>query len=87
MVIFSIQYSEIKYKIFLLTYSSLTGQILSWLMKSWYMICIGFLATIFQMKEMREIVPFLKQLEFALVPLVQVLTSPPIKSFIATNRH
>ena len=60
---------------------------MSWLMKSWYMICVGFLAILFQFEDMREIVPFLKQLEFVLVPLVQVLTSAPIRSFIAANKH
>jgi len=63
------------------------GHVLSWLMKVWYIVCVGFLATLFQFQDMREVVPFLKQLEFILVPLVQVLTSAPIRHFISAKKH
>ncbi len=52
-------------------------------MEMWYIKFAGFMATLFDFQEMREIAPFLKQLEFFLIPLVQVCTSAPIRKFLA----
>ena len=65
---------------------SLSGQLTGWTMEIWYIIFVGFISTIFKFREMREVVPFLKQLEFVLVPLVQVYTSAPIRNFIAMSK-
>ena len=67
---------------------SLTGQVAGWIMETWYIVAIGFLNTIFNFELLREIAPFVKDLEFILIPLVQICTSEPIKKFMMSrNRH
>ncbi len=60
---------------------SMVGQITSWVMEIWYIVLVGLLSTMFQVDLLREISVLIKTTEYFLIPLVQVLTSAPIKRF------
>jgi hypothetical protein len=60
---------------------SLTGLVMGWLMKVWFIILVGILSLIIDSYVLREVSTVLKQFEFYLVPLVQVHTSDPMKKF------
>jgi hypothetical protein len=51
-------------------------------MEIWYIIIIGILNTVFNFELFREVAPFVKDLEFLLIPMVQIKTSEPIKQYI-----
>jgi hypothetical protein len=42
----------------------------------------GILANVYKIDWLREATPILKLFDFALIPLVQIYTSPPIKRFM-----
>ena len=66
---------------------SLTGQVAGWIMEMWYIVVIGFLNTVFNFELFREVAPFVKDLEFVLIPMIQIYSSEPIKKFmISRNR-
>jgi hypothetical protein len=60
----------------------MVGQITSWIMEIWYIILVGVLSTMFQVDLLREVSVLIKTSEYFLIPLVQILTSAPIKRFI-----
>jgi hypothetical protein len=60
---------------------TLSGQFAGWIMEIWYIVLIGILNTIFNFELFREVAPFLKDLAFLLIPMVQIMTSEPIKQF------
>ncbi len=76
------------FKIFFLIFrnktnaTSMVGQITSWIMEIWYIILVGVLSTMFQVDLLREVSVLIKTSEYFLIPLVQILTSAPIKRFI-----
>ncbi len=65
---------------------SLYGHVLSWIMKVWYILLVGFVSNLFNQTSLREVPPFFKTLEFFLVPFVQIRTSAPIKQFLFSKR-
>ena len=65
---------------------SLTGQFLGWVMEIWYLILVGLLSAFFNMDSVREISSLVKDLEFVLIPFVEISTSAPIRNFIANNK-
>lgn len=60
----------------------LVGQFAAWVMEVWYLILIGLLSAFYDMDSVREYSSLLKDLEFALIPLVEVWTSAPIRSYM-----
>ena len=64
---------------------SMVGQLLGWLMEIWYIVLIGLLSAFFNLESLREFASLLKDLEFALIPVVEVYTSTPIRNFITNN--
>ena len=64
---------------------SLTGQLAAWIMVTWYIVTIGFLNIFFNFELLREVVPFIKDLEFVLIPFVQIYSSDPIKKFMMSR--
>ena len=63
----------------------LSGQLAVWLMEIWYIILIGLLHPLINFELFREVAPFIKCLEFGMIPLVQIHTSNPIKSFMSKS--
>ena len=63
----------------------MVGQLASWIMEVWYLVLVGVLSTNFDMDFLREVAPLLKHLEFFLIPLVQIYTSPPIKKYLSSK--
>ena len=66
---------------------SFVGQFLGWVMEVWYVILVGLLSAVYNMESVREISSLLKDLEFVLIPLVEVYTSFPITKFIAQKQN
>ena len=66
---------------------SFVGQFLGWVMEVWYVILVGLLSAVYNMESVREISSFLKDLEFVLIPLVEVYISFPITKFIAQKQN
>ena len=60
----------------------LAGQFAGWVMEVWYLVLVGLLSSIYNMDAVREYSSLLKDLEFALIPLVEVWTSAPIRSYL-----
>ena len=60
---------------------SMVGQLTKWIMEVWYIILVGIFSTMFQVDLLREVSVLIRATEYFLIPLVQVLTSPPIKRF------
>jgi hypothetical protein len=58
---------------------SLTGLVMGWLMKVWFIILVGILSLFIDSHVLREVSTVLKHFEFYLVPLVQVHTSDSLK--------
>jgi hypothetical protein len=65
---------------------SMTGQIAAWLMEVWYAFLIGFLSVFYNVDILREVASLLKSYEFALIPLVEIYASPPIREFTADRK-
>ena len=61
---------------------SMVGQFARWVMDIWYAIVIGYIASIYNLDLIRELPPMLKNLEFVLIPIVEVYTSAPIQRFM-----
>ena len=66
---------------------SFVGQFLGWVMEVWYVILVGLLSAVYNMESVREISSLLKDLEFVLIPLVEVYISFPITKFIAQKQN
>ena len=64
---------------------SLTGQAIGWVMEVWYIILVGVFSTIYKFELTRELSPIIKLFEFALIPLVEIYTTPPLKSFMGNQ--
>ena len=58
------------------------GQIASWLMEISYFMVLGLLVTILDFDQFREVAAITKTFEFLLIPLVQVVTSSPLRKFV-----
>ena len=65
---------------------SMTGQIAAWLMEVWYAFLIGFLSVFYNVDILREVASLLKSCEFALIPLVEIYASQPIREFTADRK-
>ena len=65
---------------------SMTGQIAAWLMEVWYAFLIGFLSVFYNVDILREVASLLNSYEFALIPLVEIYASPPIREFTADRK-
>ena len=62
---------------------SMIGLLASWLMELWYIIIGGLLTAIIKDPVyVRDVSTLIKMLEFVLLPLVQILSSEPIKRFL-----
>ncbi len=60
---------------------SMFGQVLSWFMEVWYILLVGILSTFVKMEFLRGVFVLIKCSEYCLVPMVQILTSAPIRRF------
>jgi len=61
---------------------SMAGQIAGWLMNVWQVLVVAILSTFFESSNVREGIPFFKMIEFVLLPLIQIYTSPPIRRYL-----
>jgi len=61
---------------------SMAGQIAGWLMNVWPVLLVAVLSTFFESSNVRDIMPFFKMIEFVLLPLIQMYTSPPIRRYL-----
>ena len=70
---------------------SMLGLFASWLMEIWYLFFVGLLASKFEIGFLREVAATLKDFDFTFIPLIQILTSFPIRKFLLTtaiqNQH
>jgi hypothetical protein len=62
---------------------TLTGQVATFVIEFWYVLLVTVLSHFLDIELVREVSPILKHFDVLLVPLVQIYTSPPLKSFIA----
>jgi len=60
----------------------LTGQVLGFVIKLWYMVAIGVLAIGFNAIRVREISGILKSIDFVAIPLVMILSTSTLRKFI-----
>jgi len=60
----------------------MAGQIAGWLMNVWQVLVVAILSTFFESSNVREGIPFFKMIEFVLLPLIQIYTSPPIRRYL-----
>ena len=60
---------------------SMVGQIVAWVLEIWYTIFMGFLPIYFKLETVREASALLKNIEYVLIPMVEVYTSAPIRKF------
>ena len=68
----------------------LTGQFFTWLLKIWFIVIAGWLSTVSDKDLMREVAGMAKSVEFLLIPLVQILTTPHLLEFfqkVHQNSH
>jgi|FrelakmetLWP11LW_1041352.scaffolds.fasta_scaffold779637_1 hypothetical protein len=63
----------------------MVGQFMGWLMEIWHIVVVWVFA--FDLELTREVLSLVKYLDFCMIPLVQILTSPPIKSFLKEKQH
>ena len=61
---------------------SMVGLLSSWILEMHYIFLSGIMAFYYQSQHVREVAAIVKLFEFVLVPLVQILTSAPIRRFI-----
>ena len=61
---------------------SMTGQHAGWTIKICHLIIGGFLSPLYKVDQLRNISSLLKNIDFFLIPFVQIMTSPPMKSFM-----
>jgi hypothetical protein len=64
---------------------SMLGQVATWLMELSYFCLIFVVFSNGNFAESRELASIVKTSEFCLIPLVQILTSPPLKRFVFQN--
>jgi hypothetical protein len=57
----------------------------TWILEIWYISCVALLALKFDVALLREVAAVLKDFDFVLIPLIQILTSAPIKKAILSN--
>jgi hypothetical protein len=50
-----------------------------------FLIISGWVASTFDIKDLREMASLIKRIEFMVVPLVQIFSSPPLKKYIFTE--
>ena len=62
---------------------SLAGQLVTWILESSYLLLLLFYMTFDHSERGRELASIIKLSEFTLIPLAQVLTSPPLKSYVS----
>ena len=65
---------------------SMVGQLAGWFMEVWHVVLIGLLTPIYKLDSLRNVSSLLKNFEFFLIPLVQIWSSAPIKSYMVRNR-
>ena len=58
------------------------GLFISWVMEMWYILIVGLLSTKFEVGYLREVAATLKDFDFILIPLFQIITSVPMRKFI-----
>ena len=61
---------------------SMMGLLSSWILELHYLFISGIMAFFYQSHHFREVAAILKLFEFVLIPLLQILTSAPIRGFI-----
>jgi hypothetical protein len=65
---------------------TLIGQTSSWLIEFLYVLLAGTLGSFFGGSFLREFVSFFKGLDFVLIPLIQIITTPSMRSFLKTEK-
>ena len=65
---------------------TMVGQLVTWIVEILYVVLQFIFALKGNMGEMREIASIIKTLDFFLIPLVQIVTSPPLKRFLLKNK-
>jgi len=64
---------------------TMVGLFLTWLMELSYLSWITFYYGLDFSKQSRELPTLVKMSEFSLVPLVQIMTSPPLRRFVSNR--
>jgi hypothetical protein len=52
------------------------------LLEAWYVILVGLLTPFLDSNLVREVSAILKMSNFCLVPIIQMITSPPIRKYL-----
>ena len=61
---------------------SMVGQIASWLMEVWYTVLVGIFTPMIKIDLLREVSVLVRISQYFYIPLMQILTSDPIKNYI-----
>ncbi len=64
---------------------SFSGQMASCVLEFWYVFLVGIFNNFYDTELVREITPILKHFTFFLVPLIQVLTTPPLRTYMSSK--
>ena len=60
---------------------SMMGLFLTWILEVCYITVTGIVVTVYKQEWFREYSAILRDFDFVVVPLIQILTTPPIKRF------
>jgi hypothetical protein len=63
---------------------SLLGQFFTWLAECWYIIMALTLSLIAEAETARELGTIFRILQFAIIPAIEIVTSPPLKRYISS---
>ena len=58
------------------------GLFASWVLEIWFIMIVGIFSTKFDMDWLREVSATLKDFDFVWVPMIQILTTPPMRKMI-----
>jgi len=61
------------------------GHVISWILQIWFILFFGLYAKLYNCSIVSEVASLFKMVEFCIIPLVQILTSPPLKKHFHQN--
>ena len=64
-----------------------SGLFASWIMEVWFLLLMAFVSVFFDGTLFREIASIVKYFEYYFIPLVQIKTSSPIKSYVIRSHR
>jgi hypothetical protein len=66
---------------------SMVGLFTTWILEIFYISSVGLLTTLYDIEWLREFSSIFKDVDFVLVPWIQILTTAPIRKYIQQNKN